>query len=188
MEQTPIDARARIPTPSWRNTAWTPPDDMAHPLSTFQEAFILSAFPSGSRILSARFHRTVRLPCPIWARIALANGEAQAVILRMDYTVGGVEREAAVLPVLARYGLPVPTILAGPVIHLTQPNAGAMTLLTVLPGQDLLSWSWDASAEDSEHCNSKSPSLAVKTCGMKMTSRATPIIAAAFWAIYGALS
>jgi aminoglycoside phosphotransferase len=69
----------------------------------------------------------------------------------MDYTRNGVEREAAILPILARHGLPVPTVLAAPVIDPTQPEAGAMTLLNVLPGQDLLSWSWDASTEEVEH-------------------------------------
>lgn len=73
------------------------------------------------------------------------------LILRMDYTIPGVAREAPILPLLAKYGLPVPTVLAGPVIDPTQPGAGAMTLINVLPGQDLLSWSWNASAEEVNH-------------------------------------
>jgi hypothetical protein len=52
---------------------------------------------------------------------------------------------------VAKHGLPVPTVLAGPVIDPTQPDAGVMTLLNVLPGQDLLSWFWNASAEEVEH-------------------------------------
>lgn len=73
------------------------------------------------------------------------------LILRMDYTLSGVDREAAILSILAKHGLPVPTVLAGPVIDPTQPDAGVMTLLNVLPGQDLLSWFWNASAEEVEH-------------------------------------
>lgn len=69
----------------------------------------------------------------------------------MDYSTHGVEREAIVLPMLAKHGLPVPTILAGPVIDPSQPEAGPMMLLNVLPGQDLLSWAWDASPRDVEH-------------------------------------
>ena len=120
---------------------------MAHPLSAFQEALILSVCPAGTRIVSARFHRPVRLPGPVWVRVALPNGNEQMLILRMDQRISGVEREAAMLPVLARLGLPVPTVLAGPVIDPTQPTMGAMTVLNVLPGQDLLAWSWDAPPE-----------------------------------------
>lgn len=94
--------------------------------------------------MSARFHRLVRLPGPVWVRVALPNGNEQMLILRMDQRIHGVEREAAVLPVLARLGLPVPPVLAGPVIDPTQPTMGMMTVLNVLSGQDLLAWSWDA--------------------------------------------
>lgn len=87
----------------------------------------------------------------MWVRVALPHGEERMLILRMDYTVPGVAREAAILPLLARHGLPAPTILAGPVIDPTQPEAGAMMLINVLPGQDLLSWSWNASAEEVNH-------------------------------------
>ena len=115
---------------------------MAHPLSVFQEALILSVCPPGTHIVSAHFHRLVRLPGPIWVHVALPHGDEQKLILRMDQRIHGVAREAAVLPVLARLGLPVPRILAGPVIDPTQPTMGAMTVLNVLPGQDLLAWSW----------------------------------------------
>ncbi len=117
---------------------------MIHPLSAFQEVLILSVCPAGTRIVSAHFHRLVRLPGPIWVHVALPDGNEQKLILRMDQRISGVEREAAILPVLAQLGLPVPSILAGPVVDPTQPTMGAMTVLNVLPGQDLLGWSWDA--------------------------------------------
>jgi aminoglycoside phosphotransferase len=123
---------------------WQPPENMDRPLSTFQEQFILSACPASSHILSARFHRTVRLPGPIWVSVALPGGNECMLILRMDQRIGGVEREAAILPVLARLGLPVPVVLTGPVVDPTRPEWGAMTILNVLPGQDLLAYSWDA--------------------------------------------
>jgi thiamine kinase-like enzyme len=66
----------------------------------------------------------------------------------MDYLLHGVEREAAILPILAKLGLPVPVVLAGPVFDPLQLSAGAMTLLSVLPGQDLLGWSWNAPLGD----------------------------------------
>ena len=86
---------------------------MDHPLSPFQEQLILSVCPAGSRIRSARFHRTVRLPGPIWVSVALPDGNERLLILRLDQRVGGVERETAILPVLARLGLPVPKVLVG---------------------------------------------------------------------------
>src|SRR5579872_4133166 len=137
------DPKIQIPVPT-DLLPWNPPPDMAHPLSTFQEALILSVCPDGTHIVSAHFHRTVRLPGPIWVQVALPEGDEQKLILRMDQRIDGVEREAAILPILARLGLPVPTILAGPVVDPTQPTMGAMTILNILPGQDLLVWSWDA--------------------------------------------
>lgn len=86
----------------------------------------------------------VRLPGPIWVNVALPNGNEHLLILRQDQRIGGVEREAAILPALARLGLPVPTVLAGPIVDPTRPEWGATTILNVLPGQDLLVYSWDA--------------------------------------------
>jgi aminoglycoside phosphotransferase len=136
----PSDEKTSIPTPPGLNTGWKPPADMTRPLTSFQEDFVLSICPKGTRLLSARFYRAVRLPCPIWVRLAFPDGEERRLILRMDYMRGGVEREAAILPLLAKFGLPVPRVLAGPVIDPTQPEAGPMTILSVLPGQDLLVW------------------------------------------------
>jgi len=135
--------RTRIPIPT-DIYSWQPPADMDHPLSPFQEQLILSVYPAGSRILSARFHRMVRLPGPIWVHVTLPDGNERAVILRMDQRIGGVEREAVILPALARLGLPVPVVLTDRVVDPTRPAWGAMTILNVLPGQDLLAYSWDA--------------------------------------------
>ncbi|GCE20987.1 aminoglycoside phosphotransferase family protein [Dictyobacter kobayashii] len=134
------DEKNVFSTPAGSSLSWTPPVDMAHPLTAFQEAFVLSVCPTGTRILSARFHRTVQLPCPIWVDLKLPTGEDQRLILRMNYIHGGIEKEAAILPELAKLGVPVPEVLAGPVIDPTQPEAGAMTILNVLPGQDFLTW------------------------------------------------
>jgi hypothetical protein len=38
----------------------------------------------------------------------------------MNYILGGVEKEAAILPFLTQAGLPVPSVLAGPVIDPTK--------------------------------------------------------------------
>lgn len=141
------DELTRIPVPSDINTAWKPPTDLSKPLTPFQEAFVLSACPEGTRIIQARLHRTVQLPCPIWVDVSLPNREACRLILRMNYILGGVEKEAAILPLLALAGLPVPTVLAGPAIDPAQPEAGAMTILNVLPGQSFLEWGLTATPE-----------------------------------------
>ena len=141
------DEQARVPVPSNVNTAWKLPADLSKPLTSFQEAFLLSVCPKGTRIVSARLHRTVQLPCPIWVDLTLPNGELYQLILRMNYILGGVEKEAAILPLLAQAELPVPTVLAGPVIDPTQPEAGAMTILNVLPGQSFLEWGLTAAPE-----------------------------------------
>lgn len=140
----PSEEHADILTPPTRNTTWKPPVDMTRPLTPFQEAFVLAACPQGTHILSARFHRTVQLPCPIWVHLVLPDGVRQRLIIRMNYIRGGVEKEAAILPVLAKLGLSVPTVLAGPVIDPAQPEAEYMTLLNVLPGQDFLAWGLQA--------------------------------------------
>jgi hypothetical protein len=55
--------------------------DMSHPLSSFQEDFVLSVCPKGTRILYVRFHRLVLFP----------DGGEETLILRMDYALHGVE-------------------------------------------------------------------------------------------------
>jgi hypothetical protein len=85
------DEKARIPIPPERNVLWKPPLDMSHPLSSFQEDFVLSVCPKGTRILYVRFHRLVRLPCPVWVRVLFPDGGEETLILRMDYALHGVE-------------------------------------------------------------------------------------------------
>jgi hypothetical protein len=58
-------------------------------------------------------------------------------VIKVDPTIGGVEREAKLLPVLARLGLSVPDLLAGPVAHPGYPNGGAIVVLSELPGKPL---------------------------------------------------
>jgi aminoglycoside phosphotransferase (APT) family kinase protein len=120
---------------------------MTYSLTPFQEALLLSVCPEGTHILSAHPHRTVQLPCPIHVSLALPTGEERRLILRMTYIRDGVEKEAAVLPVLAKLGLPVPEVLAGPVLDPAQPEVGPMTILSVLPGQDFLTWGRQATSE-----------------------------------------
>ena len=116
--------------------------DPANPLTALQEALLLSVCPAGGRIVEARPVRKKWLPCPSRAWVALPSGETLPLILRLDCHRGGVEREAAVLPTLARLGLPVPALLAGPVFDPDRPTIGAMSVLSVLPGENLGNLTW----------------------------------------------
>jgi aminoglycoside phosphotransferase (APT) family kinase protein len=138
-------ARTRTPQPYDLYNAWQLAWDPDRPLTPFQEALVLSVCPPGSRIAEARFHRTKWLPCPVLVQVALASGGEISLNLRQDLHVGGVETEARLLPVLARWGLPVPELLAGPVTDPDRPELSPVTVLTVLPGKDLGTLSWTGS-------------------------------------------
>ncbi|HEV2125934.1 MAG TPA: phosphotransferase, partial [Chloroflexota bacterium] len=107
-------------------------------LSRFQHQLILTACPRGTRILDAHFVRDRLLPCPVWVRVALGSGAEHVLLLRLDRSPGGVEREARLLPLLARLGVPVAEVLAGPTYDPAQPERDAMAVYSVLPGRNLL--------------------------------------------------
>lgn len=140
---------ARPPYPSDLYDCRAEVFDPARPLSAFQEGLLRSACPAGSRIVEAAPVRTEWLPCPIRVRVELPTGEPRPLLLWLDCHRGGVEREAAVLPALAQSGLPVPAILAGPVVEPARPSLGPMTVFDVLPGKDLgtLTWAGDLPVE-----------------------------------------
>src|SRR5262245_53021477 len=141
------DARSRVPQPFDQHVPWDAAVDPARPLSPFQEAVVLSAFPAGARVVDARATPRHYKPdsFPVRVRVAAGDGE-RTVMLRMDSGRGGIEREAAVLPALLSLGLPVPEVLAGPVVDPEHPGGGAMTVITVVPGDDLQTLSDGADA------------------------------------------
>ena len=127
---------------------WDGSVDPAQPISHFQEALVRSAFPDGVRVLEVRPYRRWdgRLTFPVFVRIShpgrADGGDAggsveETVVLRMERFRGGVEREAAVLPVLRGAGLPVPRVLVAPAVDPACPERGAVSVLSVLPGADL---------------------------------------------------
>jgi len=112
---------------------WQPPDHV----DVFQKALILGAYPPGSEIVEIRSYRPGYLDYPYRVQVRLPGGKTTACALKANSLVGGIEREGAVLPVLARLGLPVPLVLAGPAPHPDYPHAGALVLLSELPGKAL---------------------------------------------------
>ncbi|MHB0874603.1 MAG: phosphotransferase family protein [Anaerolineae bacterium] len=127
-------------------------------LTPFRAGLVLSAFAPGSRIVSAVAARGQYLPCPVRVTVAPAAADSSGadcpstvdVYLRLDRLIGGVAREAQVLPVLGRLGLPVPRLLAGPVVDPDRPEAGPVSVISALPGQDLLRFVQSSNATTEE--------------------------------------
>lgn len=107
---------------------------------------MLSVCPRGARIVAARSSKERRAElAPIRVRLELTGGAQHTVYLRLDRTPHGVEREARLLPLLRRLELPVAEVLVGPVVDPEMPDLGAMAVYSVLPGKNLLEWSWSTS-------------------------------------------
>jgi aminoglycoside phosphotransferase (APT) family kinase protein len=113
---------------------------VSDPLTPSQQALILSLFPPGARITRASYFQENR-PCPLQVCVRTAEGSPSEVVLRLSRNRGGVETEASMLPILARLGLPVAAVLAGPASDPHQPDEWPVTVLSLLPGETLQSWS-----------------------------------------------
>ncbi len=87
-----------------------------------------------------------QIPCPVCVRVEIPGAAEAEVVLRIARNRDGVEREARIFPVLARLGLPVSVILAGPVTDPDAPDQGALTVNSLLPGQTLQVWSTESAA------------------------------------------
>ncbi|MFL7809721.1 MAG: aminoglycoside phosphotransferase family protein [Anaerolineae bacterium] len=124
---------AEIPYPFDHYAPWQPPLGM----DAFQESLVLSAYSPGSRIVEASSYRPGYMQYPLRVRVQTAGGKERGCVLKADPLIGGVEREAALLPVLSRLGLAVPAVLAGPIAHPDYPNAGALLVLSEMRGEPL---------------------------------------------------
>ena len=89
---------------------WQPPESV----DAFQRSLILGAYPPGSEIVEVRSYRPGYVDYPMRVEVRLPDGEMSACAVKASPLIGGVEREARLLPVLARHGLAVPAVLAGP--------------------------------------------------------------------------
>jgi aminoglycoside phosphotransferase (APT) family kinase protein len=120
-------------------------------LTPTQEALVRTAAPGSTGIVAVRPRRRWdgRTAYPLFVRVARPAGET-TVLLRVDRFRGGVEAEAAVLPVLGRLGLPVPRLLAGPAADRAHPDRGPVSVLSVLDGTDAQRLAAGASAGELE--------------------------------------
>lgn len=125
---------------------WQEPENQENPLTSFQKTVILSAFPDGAQIAEARPARRWSF-YPVLVQVRTING-LQTVYLRKDRKIGGVELEAELLPILYKLGLPVPELLAGPVIDPNSQDSIPVTVISSVPGESLLKFSWEAKGND----------------------------------------
>lgn len=102
-------------------------------LTDFQKNYLLSQLPTGARILRTIYFDNYDLPCPIRVDIVVPDGTNQTLVLR-SMRHGNVEFEVKLLKTLSKIGLPVPLVLAEPVI---EPNGEPVVLLSFLPGTNL---------------------------------------------------
>jgi aminoglycoside phosphotransferase len=132
VEGVPCERRSQL-HPFDHYQPWRLPDHV----DEFQRALILNAYPPESEIVDIRSYRPGYMAYPFCVQIRLPSGEMSVCVLKANPLIGGVEREGKVLPVLARLGLPVPSVLAGPAFHPGYPSAGAFLVLSELPGKPL---------------------------------------------------
>ena len=121
------------PYPLDHYAPWQPPSGM----DCFQESFVLSAYPPGSKIIEAASYQPGYLLYPLRISVQAPDGEKSVCVLKANSLIGGIEREAKLLPILARLGLSVPEVLAGPTFHPDYPNIGAMIVLSEMAGRPL---------------------------------------------------
>lgn len=138
----PEDFADRIPIP-YDEYKPQPEVQNYQPISPWRKQWLLSAFPSGSTIITATIEgydweaiadRAVRV------EIQIPDGSTKEVILRMSGRIDGIKTEAALLPVLASLGLPVPKLLAGPTIDPNFPDRGMLLATSAPLGQSALDW------------------------------------------------
>ena len=119
------------------------PAALPYGLDAFLAGLVLSAHPPGAHILDSQSYRPGYLEFPLRVLVdaqahTLCGGDKEQVcVLKAGRFIGEAEREAALLPALARLGLPVPRLLAGPALHPDYPGAGPFLVISELPGRPL---------------------------------------------------
>jgi aminoglycoside phosphotransferase (APT) family kinase protein len=116
---------------------YTIPSDPLEYLAAFQRALVLSACPGGTTIREVRFAPQYMAKGPALVVVTRPDGSERTLVVKMSGSPSGILTEAQLLPVLARLGLPVPVVLAGPVFNPNNPQTGPAIVLSYLPGTDL---------------------------------------------------
>src|SRR5262245_815401 len=98
------------------------PSDPSEYLAAGQRALVLSTCPPGSTIRAMRFAPQFIEKGPALVVVTLPDGGEQTVVVKRSRSPHGVLIEAQLFPVLARLGLPVPALLAGPAFDPDDPQ------------------------------------------------------------------
>ncbi len=108
------------------------------PLTAFESRVVMTCVPAGSRITGAAYFRHHSYPCPIRVTVRVPGGAMRSVVVRsVRHPQGHIEREVGLYPVLARLGLPVPHLLAGPRADRSASPRRPRIVVSLLPGINL---------------------------------------------------
>lgn len=98
---------------------------------------LLAAFPSATRIVDLRSYRPQYLPYPARVTLETGGGMHDYCVIKVGERFEALAREAQVLRALGELGLPVPTVLAGPLHIDDDGNPLPAVILSELPGEPL---------------------------------------------------
>lgn len=101
-------------------------------LTPGEQKAILDSDPEIRSVTKAVYFDNYDLPCPILVTVATDAGERRLVLRKIRR--GDVRREVRLLALLSEYGLPVPSVLAGPFVNEEGETAAVYSLL---PGENL---------------------------------------------------
>lgn len=117
-------------------------------LSPFQQEMVLSVCPKGTYIAKAEYFQPEYVPGPIRVTVKTPGRHEDLLVIRMTRH-GKVEKEALLLPVLTKLGLPVPEVLAAPKKDPDNPGNSAVAVYSFMPGITLQ----ELSFRSTDDCN-----------------------------------
>jgi aminoglycoside phosphotransferase len=101
------------------------------------QRFVLSAYPPGSEVLSARSYRPGYREYPARVSVRTPSGAASCCVVKRGRPADLLEREAGVLRALSATDLPVPRVIAGPLTVADTSDSAGLLLMSELPGEPL---------------------------------------------------
>jgi RNA polymerase sigma-70 factor (ECF subfamily) len=141
----PEDFADRIPIPYDEYPRFADADSY-RPMSHWRTKWLLSAFPEGSAIersaVSGYDWESVQ-DRAVDVAVRKPDEVIEEVVLRMSGRIDGVKTEAALLPLLAEFGLPVPRVVCGPAVDPDLPGRGLLMAITPPLGRSALAWAVD---------------------------------------------
>jgi hypothetical protein len=98
---------------------------------------LLAAYPPGAHVVDIQSFRPGYLPYPARVTVETSEGMQAHCVLHVDEDAEKTTRQAYVLLALNEFGLPVPTVLSGPVTFPRDGRSNAALLVSELPGKPL---------------------------------------------------